>query len=939
MVRNCKHIAWMAVLSALLLFIAVPLGAQERKGIIRGRVFENFLTRDSSKYEVPLQKVRIVVTQGGDSTVTRTDGMGVFYLSKLAIGEAHLKFSSKGYYDQHIVLDVQEDESLLYVEMFRKPESLSGARVVAVVPPMTHRKDTIIYNAAAVSLNEGENAIEILRQMPGVEIRDGKIYVGGQQVKRTYVNGRLIYGDNASKPLTAIVAEDVTNIKTYEELSVEDRLKGNKNGKKDRVLDVTTKDPVFSAFDGHILASGGADASRSSEGRIQPRYQGAFSGSLFSEQLLASLKFNANNIGRSDNALQSLNQPYGALHSNNDKLLAELSFSKFWGDRLLGSSVNAGYSFTRNHSRTFSNSLQDYFATGSSPARQYADTSRAVTKDGTHNIYAALNLNTSKAGRFLISTTLGIRRSLSDSYSGTRSVQGEDIARTAQRSDGSMRGIAWDGSFYWSKNHTESGWAPYVRVAANVGGSSEGRAVVDTLASSFHRRKLSIEGGGRNWSVTADAGVSKQLVNNDSVTFVIMPGLAAEVSSSRSKSLSMDLIDPDNPVTDAVNTYDYSNDLAGINLGLPIEYTSKAGSLFLSLSPGFRRSANLERLPGEDGFAKLFFTPDAQISFHNREIYAGYHLNTRIPALEQLRERIDDRNPMFIQAGNSALKASHTHTVSVSWHHSIDNKYLPSNVNVKLNSSLADNPVVSNSIYYSTPTHITGWGGYDIQPGTTFTTYENASGPSFNMQLSMSYVIRLQKIKSNVHLDAGLDWASSPMYVSGTMMRSRDLVPDAGVSYNYRGKVFNARLSYGVSYLRGTNNAGQVITTALKNSYSASLGLNIAKKFFVNTETSGTLNHYLSGGLKDVNIFTVNACAGVRLLKGRLIISASASDLLSRSNSYSVNNSADHRLQTWTPSFGRYYMLNVAFRLNKTSAKSSPLDMFGRSDYFNSAGR
>ncbi|MBR6246545.1 MAG: hypothetical protein IKR15_04225, partial [Bacteroidales bacterium] len=119
-----------------------------------------------------------------------------------------------------------------------KPQEIAAAYASAEAKPVTHKGDTVIFNAAAVRTMEGDYAVEILRQMPGVEIKDGSIYVNGEKVRRTYVNGILLFGDDPSSALTNILAEEVTTIKAYDEMAIEDRRRGALHGQKEKVLDV-----------------------------------------------------------------------------------------------------------------------------------------------------------------------------------------------------------------------------------------------------------------------------------------------------------------------------------------------------------------------------------------------------------------------------------------------------------------------------------------------------------------------------------------------------------------------------------------------------------------------------------------------------------------------------------------------------------------------------
>ena len=69
--------------------------------------------------------------------------------------------------------------------------------------------------------------------------------------------------------------------------------------------------------------------------------------------------------------------------------------------------------------------------------------------------------------------------------------------------------------------------------------------------------------------------------------------------------------------------------------------------------------------------------------------------------------------------------------------------------------------------------------------------------------------------------------------------------------------------------------------------------------------------------MDSIHLHSLHTVAGARLLKGMLVISLSANDLLAKDTGYTLVNGVDSRIQTWKPSLGRYFMLNVQWRLNK----------------------
>ena len=91
---------------------------------------------------------------------------------------------------------------------------------------------------------------------------------------------------------------------------------------------------------------------------------------------------------------------------------------------------------------------------------------------------------------------------------------------------------------------------------------------------------------------------------------------------------------------------------------------------------------------------------------------------------------------------------------------------------------------------------------------------------------------------------------------------------------------------------------------------------NFGKYFFLSTGYSCRITNLLETDAT-ISYHHLRAQVGVNLLKGRMKISISGNDLLNSGSNYTISTANDHTLETWTPSYGRYYLLHVFFRLNK----------------------
>ena len=113
---------------------------------------------------------------------------------------------------------------------------IKGQQIAMVI-----RGDTTIYNAGAFKTMRGDALSELLKKLPGVEFRDGNVYVNGQIVKRILVNGTPVFANYTNRALALISAGDIEKIKVYDEHSPRDIAFGDTLRPKERVIDVATK--------------------------------------------------------------------------------------------------------------------------------------------------------------------------------------------------------------------------------------------------------------------------------------------------------------------------------------------------------------------------------------------------------------------------------------------------------------------------------------------------------------------------------------------------------------------------------------------------------------------------------------------------------------------------------------------------------------------------
>lgn len=152
---------------------------------------------------------------------------------------------------------------------------------------MAYKNDTIVYNASAFQLPEGSMLDALIRQMPGVELKDdGSILVNGEKVDFLTLNGKDFFKGKNKVMLENLPMYAVENVKVYRKSTEKSEWLGRDVEKKDFVMDVHLKREYNQGYMANAEAAGGSD----------DRYIGRIFGLRFTDASHISAFVNTNNV-------------------------------------------------------------------------------------------------------------------------------------------------------------------------------------------------------------------------------------------------------------------------------------------------------------------------------------------------------------------------------------------------------------------------------------------------------------------------------------------------------------------------------------------------------------------------------------------------------------------------------------------------------------------
>lgn len=176
-----------------------------------------------------------------------------------------IRFSYEGYDTVAVPLDLtnlgrrefDRDLGTYYMNRTRV-NTLDEVTVTASKVKFYHKGDTIVYNADAFQLAEGSMLDELIKQLPGVEIRDGgQIYVNGKYVESLLLNGKDFFKGDNQVMLDNLAAYTVDKVEVYDKQSEESKFLGRESKEGEQyVMDVKIKKEYIGGWT--INAQGGA---------------------------------------------------------------------------------------------------------------------------------------------------------------------------------------------------------------------------------------------------------------------------------------------------------------------------------------------------------------------------------------------------------------------------------------------------------------------------------------------------------------------------------------------------------------------------------------------------------------------------------------------------------------------------------------------------------
>lgn len=225
------------------------------------RVFRLTAEVADSVTNEPVAFASVYMKHVKDTVITNfalTGPDGKVRMDDVTKGEYEFYVEFMGYLPYHKVVYVRKDVDLKKILLKPDVTALKEAKVTAKVDPVEFRNDTIVYNAAAFRTLSNGKLVDLLKQMPGVEIgQNGGVKVNGKEVSQITVGGKTFFMGDNSAALNNLPASVVDKVKVTQKESEASEFSGIKDGDRKTVMDVELKEEYKRGMFGTLMAGGG----------------------------------------------------------------------------------------------------------------------------------------------------------------------------------------------------------------------------------------------------------------------------------------------------------------------------------------------------------------------------------------------------------------------------------------------------------------------------------------------------------------------------------------------------------------------------------------------------------------------------------------------------------------------------------------------------------
>ncbi len=243
-----------------LIILLLPLVLFSLQALAQGHISGQLKNKQTGQ---PLADAAVALLKAADSsllTAVFSDAGGNFSFDNITTGNYRLHITYLGYKAMLVPVSVRPDSlkvavGVLFME--KTGLTLNEVEIKEIGRPLTIKKDTLEFNAAAFHTRENAVIENLFRKLPGLTVeRDGTIKIGGDVVKKVLVEGRPFFGDDPKLATKNLPADMVDKVQLIERKSTQRTSSANET---EKVINITIKKERINDIIGRVGAGYGTE--------------------------------------------------------------------------------------------------------------------------------------------------------------------------------------------------------------------------------------------------------------------------------------------------------------------------------------------------------------------------------------------------------------------------------------------------------------------------------------------------------------------------------------------------------------------------------------------------------------------------------------------------------------------------------------------------------
>ena len=795
---------------------------------------------------------------------------------------------------------------------------------------MVYKNDTIVYNASAFQLPEGSMLDALVRQMPGVELKDdGTILVNGEKVDFLTLNGKDFFKGKNKVMLENLPMYAVENVKVYRKSTEKSEWLGREVEKKDFVMDVHLKREYNQGYMANAEAASGT----------KDRYTGRLFGLRFTDASRISAFVNTNNVNETRRPGQNGEwTPDKALGNGMNKVV-QSGFDLNIDDKKKRWDENITANLEYNRKQWNATELRETFASGGSLFSNSHEWGGNKVKGGdvTHrfrwkNMFSPLKLTLQQWVQW--------GRSESDNHTETAQWQNKDTLNHTQSNHSAHQPYTWKMGASNTLNYRMP-WGDDLELTLNGNYTREcgGEEITNTL---YHyprwQRKVFVGRTVRNipsnqYMLNAQAAYTIHALNDWNYQLSAYANQIfnkTDHQHSLADSLGLMHDDPDN--TERYNMLKRN----GI-LTLRTYYSKQEGDRYtwfnMSVS-GMVKSDRIDyhhaQLDTIARYTDRFVTYNA--NFVRNTARHGYELRliSSVSSVNHVRERIpiySTVNPLLITLHNPHLGHSRSHHLLWTLRTTVPERQ--QNLTLNGRASITLNKMGLRQ-------------GYNTTTGAFTQMLDNVSRPSwslnqeahFNRPLDAKKRLTLDahsRISYEENNDFDVVQYSEPNNLSPkTILKSaprstvHTIYNTENLRFTYRINRFDLSATGDFAYRHSTSDRANFTTLNIfEYNYGFALNCRLPWKLQLATDAKMYSRRGYYSSTMNSDDFVCNASLSRSFLKESLTVRLEAFDIFHQLSSTEYTLNSQCRIESWRKSIPSYLMLHLSWRWSHMPKKKA----------------